>query len=194
MTLKQYIKSTYKEGRIFSFKDLPEKYRKPSSIVQLSRFVKTREIGRLMKGVYYIPQKGKWFDKLPPSPLQIDSFICKKYDGYVSGHGVFNAMGLTEQVPSITEIYCRKKVLSITVAGTRIRFKKAYVSPKNKDITMLQILDAIGCQQISGKTTYEVTEKLKTIIDGLTDEKKKKLKSYAKAYPQKTIYRLSTFL
>lgn len=52
MTLRQYIKQTYKKGDFFSFSDLPKKLRKGSSIVQLSRFAKEGFITKAQKGQY----------------------------------------------------------------------------------------------------------------------------------------------
>ncbi len=194
MTLKQYIKQTYKEGQIFSFKDLPESFRKPSSVVQLSRFVKAQEIGKLMRGVYYVPSKGDIFDKLPPSPSAVDVFVCKKYKGYLSGDGVFNLMGLTEQVPVTKQVFCLSPSAPIYLVGGRYSFKKAYLSPRGKDILALQILDALNEPFIAGTTRDQVDERITPVIMALDKSRKEKVLLYSTAYPQKTRERLLSLL
>lgn len=195
MTLKQYIKQTYKEGQIFSFKDLPDAFRKPSSVVQLSRFVKSQEIGKLMKGVYYVPRKSELFGKMPPYSYSIIEYVCKKTGGYVSGDSVYNEMGLTEQVPTIKEIFCKKQLLPMKILGTKIKFRKVQHRITRKAIYEMRILDALtDSKRIAGTTEQAVVEKIGELIRGLDEGHRQKVFEISKYYPSETREKIRIFL
>ena len=184
MTLKQYIKQTYKEGQIFSFKDLPESFRKPSSVVQLSRFVKAQEIGKLMRGVYYVPRNSELFGKMPPYSYSILEFVCKKTGGYLSGHSLYNEMGFTEQVPTVREVFCKQRLRPVTILGTRIKFQKVQHRIVKKAVYEMRILDALADSgHITGTTEKVALERIGRLVKNLDKVRQQRILNVARYYP-----------
>lgn len=194
MTLKQYILKHFRHGEIFTVSDLAASGKSRTSIcTELSNMKKKSFVQKYEKGAYYIPATSTIFGILPPEQKQVISYICRKYDGYPTGHAAYNQMHLTEQVPTKVQIATTKKVSN---SGMKhITFTKARISPKNKDITLLQTLDAItNIKKIHGKTPAESIERITLHIKSKSPVQKQLLVHYAIQYPPRTRYILSGIL
>lgn len=192
MTLRKQIRDRFNPGQIFSIDDLTVPNDKKASVcTQLSKMVSKNDLSKLARGAYYIPQKSKLFGTLPPSENQIIAYVCKKTDGYPSGLSLYNKLGLTEQVPNVTEIATRKNPSKKEFKNTRIVFIKAYLSPEGKDIYLLQLLDFItDIKHIPSRTIMDSFTKIKETIQKLTSNQKSDIVSYSHEYPPRTRYTL----
>ena len=194
MTLKNTILNSFKPGQIFSLQDLNiAQDKKASACVTLSNMVTSHQLCRLAQNAYYLPEKSVIFGTLPPSEAQVIDFICRKTNGYVSGITAYNGMGLTEQVPNIIVIATKNKTQKYqSLIGSKIQLKKAYSSARDKNIQLLQILDAITeIKEIPANTISDSVEKISRIINGLDSQNRIALTDYSKEYPPRTRYILS---
>lgn len=76
----------------------------------LERMNKNGEIEKAAKGIYYIPNVGK-YGIVPPSDKQIVEAFTKNRTGMVVGYSMYNSLNLTTQVPK------RVNVLSSALEG-----------------------------------------------------------------------------
>lgn len=115
----------------------------------LERMVKTGELQRLSKGIYYRPANSKLIGELTPNIETVVLAIAKRDKARIvpTGSYALNQLGLSTQVPTnfiyLTDGSARKLI----IGNSRITFKKT--SPKN--------VSAVG--EISGL----VIQALKTI-------------------------------
>lgn len=133
--------NSVKAGQLIDYKSLGFASDQMEAVAQtLSRLFKTGKIKRLSKGVYYKPQQTP-FGFLQPS----EDIILQRYlkDGYITGVGAYNQMGLTTQTPYVVKIAIEKRKSPVTVGGLTIKFitSSAKINAKTKPI--LPIIDAI---------------------------------------------------
>ena len=133
--------NSVKAGQLIDYKSLGFAPDQMEAVAQaLSRLYRQGEITRLSKGVYYKPQKTP-FGFLQPS----ESTILKRYlkDGYITGVGAYNQLGLTTQTPYVVNIATEKRKSPVTVGGLKIKFitSNGKINVKTKPI--LPIIDAI---------------------------------------------------
>lgn len=193
MGLRKQITQNIKPGKIFTLDEIGiEPQKKASVCVILSTMIANNELSRIEKGAYYIPVKSP-FGSLPPDESEIISYVCRKNDGYPSGLSLYNKLGLTEQVPNVTEIAVpSKKYKNKRISGVNISFIRAYTSPQGKDLYLLQLLDAMThIKYIPGRTVEEAGKQIKLLIKKLTERQVKEISSYANDYPPRTRYILS---
>lgn len=130
-----------KAGQLIDYKSLGFKPDQMEAVAQaLSRLYRQGEIVRLSKGVYYKPQKTP-FGYLKPS----ESTILKRYlkNGYITGVGAYNQLGLTTQTPYVVKIAIEKKKSPVTVGGLTIKFITSNGKINGKTKPILPIVDAI---------------------------------------------------
>jgi len=133
--------NSVKAGQLIDYKSLGFEPTRMEAVAQaLSRLYRKGEIERLSKGVYYKQQKSP-FGWLQPS----ESTILQRYvkDGYITGVGAYNQMGLTTQTPYVVKIATGRKKTPIQIGGLNINFvvSKAKINKENKQL--LPMLDAI---------------------------------------------------
>ncbi|MDY6463766.1 MAG: DUF6088 family protein [Bacteroidales bacterium] len=194
MGLRKQLTQNIKPGKIFTLDEIGiEPQKKASVCVILSTMIANNELSRIENGAYYIPVKSPLFGSLPPDESEIISYVCRKNDGYPSGLSLYNKLGLTEQVPNVTEIAVpSKKYKNKRISGVNISFIRAYTSPQGKDLYLLQLLDAMThIKYIPGRTVEEAVQELKLLIKKLTERQVKEISSYANDYPPRTRYILS---
>ncbi len=138
--------SSYSSGNIFTYSDfnLP-KENELALAKSLSRLVKKGEIVRIEKGKYYRPRKTS-FGNLRPDINQIVKALTKKDEkiiGYPTGITVYNQLGLTTQMSNVLVIASVKPQLKKEISGYRVKFVKRNFEIEEKDIPLLQLLDAI---------------------------------------------------
>ncbi len=133
----------------------------------LSRLSRTGELVRLAKGRYYRPAVGR-FGPVPPTQAAVVSAVGAapgQPAPYLTGLAVYNALGLTTQVPA-----------TLTVATTRPRRRlparlRAVVRPapeQASDVPLLQWLDVLADVRRIPDTTPDrvvarVAEKLRRL-------------------------------
>jgi len=114
----------------------------------MTRLVRDGVVARFGQGIYYKPTKTIWGN----SVIGNDVIIKYKYiedergniKGYVTGAKLFNYLGLTTQVPRMTEVVsneCRGKNRTITEYGAVVRRPKIKVN--NDNYLYQQLLDVI---------------------------------------------------
>lgn len=117
--------------------------------VLLNRLTKKKKIYLYIRGIYYKPTTGIFGVR----GLDTDKVICKKYledngnvKGYFSGAVLFNALGLTTQIPrykliitnecNIDNVYNDKKLC--------VAVKKPKIKIDNNNYIYLQLLDLLA--------------------------------------------------
>lgn len=193
MKLIEYLQKTYKEGEIFFLDDIVStNVNVQSVLVQLCGLIKRGSIRRLYKGMYYIPVVSELFGELYVSKEEIIKAFCKRTDGYVSGESVYNKFHLTEQVPNLVTIACKRKYPEINVQGIRINFIKNRVSPTGKDTFVLQILDCLdNLDGIAGTDQDTAFFRINTLVRSLNGRQMEKLVDYSLFFSSATRYKLS---
>jgi DNA-binding Lrp family transcriptional regulator len=106
---------------------------------------------RFESGVYYFPKYSALFKS--DSPLRVDKVIEKKYiqtnkgtDGYISGIGLLNSLGLSTQVPRVKEIVTNNTSKSMTVVegkGQKVMLVKAKQKVTEENYRYLQLFEII---------------------------------------------------
>ena len=136
--------------------------------VIMNRLNNEKKIKTFYKGIYYKPQKNIFGEM----PLDKDKVIRKKYledkkgniKGYISGAKLFNKLGLTTQVPNITEIVTNEatginkynnKKLNIIIKAPKVKLN-------NQNYLYLQLIEIIANKEkinIESKNYYEIIMK-----------------------------------
>lgn len=136
--------------------------------VIMNRLNNEKKIKTFYKGIYYKPQKNIFGEM----PLDKDKVIRKKYledkkgniKGYISGAKLFNKLGLTTQVPNITEIVTNEatginkynnKKLNVIIKAPKVKLN-------NQNYLYLQLIEIIANKEkinIESKKYYEIIMK-----------------------------------
>jgi hypothetical protein len=125
----------------------------------LERLVKSGELGRLSKGVYYVPEKSKYGFIKPSETEIISTIIENKSAGYEVGYRLYNKLGLTTQVSMNRVFLCNtisKKQLKIS---NNIYFYKRNIEfsdENNRVIAILEVLQNFnGIQDLNYNQFYK---------------------------------------
>lgn len=107
-------------------------------------------VKRFDTGVYYIPKESRLKGGVP---LGADTVAKAKYisrngniDGYYAGYTFANQLGLTVQVPYVTEIVTNNasaRVREINMKGKRIVLRKSRTKITKENCRVLQFLDLL---------------------------------------------------
>ena len=107
-------------------------------------------VNRFDTGVYYIPKESRLKGGVP---LGADTVAKAKYisrngniDGYYAGYTFANQLGLTVQVPYVTEIVSNNasaRVREINMKGKRIVLRKSKTQITKENCRVLQFLDLL---------------------------------------------------
>lgn len=132
----QLVKKAIKKiprGRIFFAESIYKKY--PTRTVQrvLLRLIKLNEVGTLCRGMYFRPEKSRYFPgcAIAPTSEKIVKAISKKTGEIISVHGAvaLNQIGLSTQVPVRAIYYTTGRSRHIKINGEN-RIKLVHVNPK----------------------------------------------------------------
>ena len=158
--INDYVCEVYKKSDVIKIK-------KNINVI-MNRLNNEKKIKTFYKGIYYKPQKNIFGEM----PLDKDKVIRKKYledkkgniKGYISGAKLFNKLGLTTQVPNITEIVTNEatginkynnKKLNIIIKTPKIKLN-------NQNYLYLQLIEIIANKEkinIENKNYYEIIMK-----------------------------------
>ncbi len=180
----------FEHGKLFSYQD----FQLPSNNMEamaaaFSRLAAKGIIKRFSRGKYFKPQEGL-FGEVPLKENQILDSILKvngRLSGYLTGTEVYNQMGLTTQMTNQYTIASNKFRKAIQKGRINIRFVKTYSDITEKNIPLLQLLDAVkDINSIPGTEPNVALELIKTKLKGLSSIQQKKLGQLALNYPPAT--------
>ena len=189
MELIEYLTKTFGYNEPILLEEISfNGFSKPWINKQLAKYVKTGELIRFDKGVYYVPKK----TILGPSKLNPQKVIERKYinnkDGYYSGASFLNQLGLSTQVPNVIEIYTNNesaKVREINVGSIKVLLRKARTTINSSNVAVQSFLELMNSVSPSFFDEERKQITAKYIKDtGIT---RNDITKYAKAFPDKAM-------
>ena len=138
--------SAIPEGEVFNYNCFTINQNKEQAVVkEISRLAKNGTIVRIEKGKYYKPLQTR-FGILRPEENEIIKMVTQKGKqqiGYLSGAAMYNRMGLTTQVSNVLIIARNGRLPAKEINGYKVKFISQPIKINQKDIPLLQFLDAI---------------------------------------------------
>ncbi len=169
--------SSYSPGIIFTYSDFSLPKENEFALAQsLSRLAKKGEIVRVEKGKYCKPRKTS-FGNLRPDVSEIVKALTRRGDkitGYATGISIYNQLGFTTQMSNTITIASINPQPAREVSGYRIKFLRKGFEFEERDIPLLQLLDAI--KDIKKIPDSNPTEVLNAIIKKIKYTSSLKLK------------------
>lgn len=115
-------------------------------------------LARFDRGVYYLPRKTRFgTSRLLPEQVVKRKWLERNGQviGYVSGAGLINAAGITEQVPAILEVTTNCETTRVrdvpSFGGWKsIRLRQPRTQVTNQNVQALKFLDIITDESIRG--------------------------------------------
>lgn len=168
-----FILDRFPKGHIFTYSDFNTEVNNKEAVIKcLNRLATSGKINKLSKGKFYKPENSV-FDNLQPSQYQIVKDLLEengKIEGYITGYGAYNELGLTTQVSNTIQIGKNE----IRPALKRGIYKISFIRQKNKinkdNIPLLKILDSIRfIKTIPDSNIDNSCTRLIAIIKKLTD-------------------------
>jgi hypothetical protein len=178
-------------GTVFGYDALPAYKGAPGAVVKaVSRLIQAGELQRLMKGQFYKPKKGILGDVPLKDTEKLRPLLYKggRRVGYITGAGLYNRLGLTSQVPGVLTL-AREKAGKDQQLGTfSVRVVQARAPVKDKNIPLLELLDALkDIRRIPDTTPDDALRGLALRIDALPDmERRRMVRLAGEYYPPAT--------
>ena len=201
--LYEYLKANYKPNEpIFVFDvNLPVSY------TNLRRMFKdlcdSGNIPRFDRWVYYIPKHSRLKDGVP---LGTDTVVRAKYvlrngkiEGYYSGYTFANQLGITNQVPYVTEIVSNNassRCKELNLKGRRVVLRKPRITITKENYRVLQLLDLVSnISQYADENIEDVSLRVRTYMkkEGID---RAEVDKYIGEYPEriyKNMYKMRIF-
>lgn len=157
--------------------------------VKLGRMARLGHIVKVGRGKYFKPRRSTFGILAPSREELVKDLLFKdgKAIGYLTGHAVWNKMGLTTQIPNIIEIGSNIHRNKTHRACFDIRFVLQPNEITLTNIPLLQIMDAVkAAKSMPDATIDETVMHLVGIIKGLTAKDSALLASIAIKYPPQT--------
>jgi hypothetical protein len=176
--IKEII-SNHNSGWVFTHVDFSTLGSTATIEKVLSRLVISKDIKRIRRGIYYIPEVSRW-GEVPPSQSNIIKALSKafKTDFVPDGANALYQLGLTQQVP-MKHIYLTEKQISpIYIGKTKIEFKK--VSPKKLSGAKSGVSAYLSAIEYLGKDEIQQENIKKQITDILNKDIATKLEKASK--------------
>ncbi|MBQ3389434.1 MAG: type IV toxin-antitoxin system AbiEi family antitoxin domain-containing protein [Thermoguttaceae bacterium] len=159
----------------------------------LSRLVKSGEIARFSRGIYFFQQETR-FGK---SWIQIPLIFDKKYVnskgavvGFYSGLNLENLLGLSTQIPATTEITTNAttKNRRLKVGSYRLLLIRPRVAVNSRNVTVLKFLNIVERLELTSfrKGDFNI---LSAFIKK-NNLKKDQVLQIARCYPKQTLKKL----
>ncbi len=163
----QIIKRKFNQGDVFFISDFNDFGSYEGLRKTLQRLTTNEEIGRIAKGIYYLPKKHDRLGIIYPHADKIAEAIAKRDKARIipTGATALNKLGLSTQVPLKAVYLTDGSARQIEVGNQTIQFKKT--NPKNLSIDhklsnlIMQALKAIGEKNV----TQDQIDKIQHIID-----------------------------
>ncbi len=189
MSIAQTIQNTVEampSGQIFGYQELPSYAKSPGAVIKaISRLVADKRLERFSKGKFYVPKKGMLGARKPSDSELIRSMLYKggRLRGYVTGLSLYNQLGLTTQIPRTITVAYNGGRQEKEYGTIRIKTVVTRVPIKEKDVKLLQYLDAL--KDIKKILDSDVNLSLKIIrglISKLSDREQGRLVELALNY------------
>ncbi len=193
MKITDYIALTIDrlpKGYVFTYSDFDTEVNGKEGIIKaLNRMAASGRISKLSKGKFYKPETTP-FGILQPNQYQIVKDLLEtdgKVIGYLTGHSIYNQLGLTTQIGNTIQIGKNE----VRPAFTREHYAISFVRQKNtitkENIPLLQLLDSIRfIKKIPGTTITSAFKRLLAIIKDFEKKDMKTLVRLALKYPPST--------
>ena len=193
MKIAEYIAFTIDrlpKGYVFTYADFDAKVDQKEAVIKaLNRMAVSGKIAKLAKGKYYKPENTP-FGNLLPNQAQVVKDLLEengKISGYLTGYSMYNQLGLTTQVSNTIQIGKNQ----IRPNFKRERYTIAFINQKNtitqKNIPLLQLLDAIRyIKKIPDASIEESCKRFLAIIKNFSDKEINTLVRLALKYPPAT--------
>ena len=149
------IEKEVEKGEVFFISDFVELGNYEAIRKALQRLVKDGKIGRIAKGIYFLPKVHERLGVIYPHAEQIAKAIAKRDKARIiaTGSAALNMLGLSTQIPMKVVFLTDGSARNIKVGNQTIQFKKT--NPKNLSIEhqlsnlIIQALKEIGEKKIS---------------------------------------------
>ena len=149
--LYDYLLTHYNPNEPIFIEDITLSIPRTDLLQKLKALCYTGKIKIFSEGIYYIPKESVLKNGITLSPTTVinHKYIMKsgKIIGYYAGHALANQIGITTQVPYVTEIVtnntateCRKE----TLCGQEFIVRKARCPITNNNYYILQLLDLLN--------------------------------------------------
>lgn len=195
MELYQFLLDNFGYDEPIFSKDLQEKLNiKDSTLRQkLNRLVRSDQLKRYERGIYYIPKPNSI---LKQKPLSINKVIKKKYlydkdkpIGYRTGLAFANDLNLTTQTAGKMEIVTNRETnwkRNVKISNWNLILRKPRIEVTERNYKALQVLDLVANFDKISETPLD--KNLDRIIKyiGNINLDKKELDNILKKYPWKT--------
>jgi len=170
------------DTKIFTYKDIPSD-KKTSVAIELSRLFKKGIIKKISKGKFYKPKQTR-FGEIAPSDEEIAKSYLVEEEGYITGYGGYNQLGLTTQIPNVITIASNRVPSRIRIENVNIKFVPNIANGSAKDTQLLQILDALqDIKNIPDNSPNDVVLSIKKILKKFDVKKIKKMLELVRKYP-----------
>ena len=154
-TLKEYLEETYGYNEPIFINEIKLDNLNGNSLCQyFNHMVNSGNLIRFDTEIYYLPRQSRLLKKSYLDPLRV---VSRKYIrngsetfGYFSGAYLANQLRLTTQMPATIEIVTNKestKGRTVTIGGQSIRLKSPSVMITEKNVLLLQFLDAVSASE-----------------------------------------------
>ena len=201
--LYEYLKENYKSNEPIFVSDVDL----PVSDTNLRRMFKdlcdSGKVVRFDKGIYYIPKQSRLKGGVP---LGTDTVVRAKYiirkgkiEGYYSGYTFANQLGITTQVPYVTEVVSNNassRFRELDLKGRRVVLRKPRITITEENFRVLQLLDLLSnVTQYADEDIEDVARRVKDYMkkEGIDRENVDK---YVGEYPDriyKNMYEMRIF-
>ena len=192
MTLYESLLKTYGYNEpFFSSEIIFEEYSKPWIYKELGKLCREEKIIRFEKGVYYVPKKTLFGNSMINPAKVIEKKYIKsgeKVFGYYSGQTILNRMGLSTQMPNITEIYTNNesaKVRDISVGKQKVRLRRSRIAITEGNAAVLCFLEVMNL--LPGNMMDEEERKILSRYVAENNIRRKDITAYAPMFPDKAM-------
>ncbi len=149
------IEKEVEKGEVFFISDFVELGNYEAVRKALQRLVKDGKIGRIAKGIYFLPKVHERLGLIYPHAEQIAKAIAKRDKARIiaTGSTALNMLGLSTQIPMKVVFLTDGSARNIKIGNQTIQFKRT--NPKNLSIEhrlsnlIIQALKEIGEKNIS---------------------------------------------
>jgi len=139
----------------------------------LYRLVKNGTIGRVMRGIYYYPQKSSLLNEnLPIDIQQVARAISRRFKWEIepSGETALNILGVSTQVPSKYVYITNGRSKKYTIQNRELQFKKGML----RETGFKHIESTLLVQGIRGLGKENITDENISTIKNAIDRSKSK--------------------
>ena len=189
MSIAQIIQNTVKAmpaGQIFGYQELPSYAKSPSAVIKaISRLVADKRLERFSKGKFYVPKKGLLGIRKPSDNELIRSMLYKdgRLRGYVTGLSLYNQLGFTTQVPRTITVAYNGGRQEKEFGTIRIKTVVTRIPIQEKDVKLLQYLDALkDIKKILDSDVNLTLKIMRRYLSELSDREQGRLMTLAQNY------------